>query len=515
MNNLNSEKKTKSLYFFIFITLVPLLGVVIIFSNIFFYVQDDIKFVSNEIMGIKVISQVEKTIFDIQKLRGLSCIKTPNEKSLENLNFLKKNILEDLSILNSSLLTIKNPTPLRNELLQYINNVKKMPLDSLGYEHLTSTIKEFMLFSNRIAYHCKLILDQDLNSFVLIDNVVYLLPELIEYSGQIRAIASSINGDALTKDQKEQMLIQQDKIRDRLSKLNYNKLFIMYKKEDRELLEQSHKNIIETQNRVIEFTKEKLLKMDKVSLEPNDINTLITNDIDSIITLYFSNLKLLNSNLEKKLAKSNRLLIIVFFTGLLSFVFIIFINIVFYNKNREYIDKVEELTITDGMTSLYNRRYFDEIFDNFLKIQQRTKQTAVFIILDIDYFKQYNDTYGHLEGDEAIKMVAKYLKHSLKRAGDMAFRLGGEEFGILCIEQSRSQALSFADSIRKEIEDEKIEHSQSYTSKYLTVSMGVIIIEPEIANNITDIYRYADNALYKAKEDGRNRVVIYDVKEFG
>lgn len=167
------------------------------------------------------------------------------------------------------------------------------------------------------------------------------------------------------------------------------------------------------------------------------------------------------------------------------------------------------------MTSLYNRRYFDEIFDNFLKIQQRTKQIAVFIILDIDYFKQYNDTYGHLAGDEAIKMVAKHLKNSLKRAGDMVFRLGGEEFGILYTEQSRSQALSFAESIRKKIEDEKIEHNQSYISEYLSVSIGVIIIEPEVANNITDIYRYADKALYRAKEDGRNRVVIYGAKVFG
>ena len=77
----------------------------------------------------------------------------------------QNNILEDLSVLKSNLLTIKNPTQLRKELLQYIDNVKEMPLDSLGYEHLTNTIKEFMLFSNRIAYHCKLILDKDLSSF--------------------------------------------------------------------------------------------------------------------------------------------------------------------------------------------------------------------------------------------------------------------------------------------------------------------------------------------------------------
>ena len=449
MKNLNIEKKAKSLYFFIFITLVPVIGVIIIFSNVFLHVQDDIEFVTHELKGLKAISQIEKTIFNIQKLRGLSCIKTPNEESTQNLKIFKDNILKDLMALKRNLLTIEKNTPLRSELLQYIDKVKDIPLESVGYEYLTNIIKEFMLFSNHIAYNCKLILDSDLSSYVLIDNVVYLLPELIEYSGEIRALASSIDGDALTTEQKEQILIQQDKIKEKLSKLNYNKLFIMNENEDKVLFEQSYKNIIETQNKVIEFTKEKLLKDDKINLESNDIYTLITNDIDSIISLYNSNLKRLNSNLEKKLEKSKENSVVVFFVGLISVLFIIFINKMFYYKNREYIDKIEELTITDSMTSLYNRRYFDEVFDIFLKNQQRTKQTAVFIIIDIDYFKQYNDTYGHQAGDVAIKTVAKHLKNSLKRAGDMAFRLGGEEFGILCTEESKSQVLSFADSIIK------------------------------------------------------------------
>lgn len=418
-----------------------------------------------------------------------------------------------MTSLKKSIQAVENDTPLRNELLQYIDKVKNTPFEDKDYQYFTDTINEFMLLSNRIAYECKLILDSDLTSFVLIDNVVYLLPELIEYSGRIRAIASSMNGDSLTWEQAEQIVIQQDKINERLNRLNYNKLF-MYEKADKDLLIQSHKNIIETQQRVLEFAKDKLLKKDKVSLEPNDIFTLITSDIDSIIKLYNSNLNLLNKNLEEKLEKEKGLSVLIFIIGLISVVFIIYINIIFYLKNRDYIDKIEELTITDSMTFLYNRRFFDETFELFLKIQQRTKQTPVFIILDIDYFKQYNDIYGHQAGDIAIKTVAKHLKNSLRRAGDMAFRLGGEEFGILCTEQSKSQALSFADEIRKRVEDEKVEHKKSAVSKYLTISMGVIIIEPKFVNNVTDIYRYADEALYRAKDEGRNRVVLYDSETF-
>lgn len=513
MENLYRVKKKRSLYFFIFITLVPIIGVIIIFSYAFTRVSDEINFISHEVKGLKVISQIQETIFDMQRLRGLSCIRNLNRKSIENVENLKKNILNDLTILKHTLLIIENDTPLRSELLQYIDKLKNTPLDDKDYEHFTHTINELMLLSNRIAYHCKLILDSDLTSFVLIDNVVYLLPELIEYSGRIRAIASSIDGDSLTWEQEEQIVIQQDKIKERLDKLNYNKLF-MYEKIDISLLEQSHKNIIETQRRVVEFAKNKLLKNDKVLLEPNDIFTLITNDIDSIINLYHSNLILLNKNLAEKMKENRNLSFMIFIIGLVSVVFIIHINIIFYLKNRDYIDKIEELTITDSMTSLYNRRYFDETFEVFLKIQQRAKQTPVFIILDIDYFKQYNDTYGHQAGDIAIKTVAKHLKNSLRRAGDMAFRLGGEEFGILCTEQSKSQALSFADEIRKKVEDEKIEHKKSGVSTYLTISMGVIIIESKIVNNVTDIYRYADDALYRAKDEGRNRVVVYDAEAF-
>jgi diguanylate cyclase (GGDEF)-like protein len=134
----------------------------------------------------------------------------------------------------------------------------------------------------------------------------------------------------------------------------------------------------------------------------------------------------------------------------------------------------------------------------------------MFIILDIDFFKLYNDTYGHQAGDFAIKTVAKNLKSSLKRAGDMAFRLGGEEFGILCIGMNSSEALSFANSIREKVESEKIEHIKNSASKYLTISMGLVIIEPDFINNVSDLYKHADEALYKAKESGRNQVVVYD-----
>ena len=512
MKNLNVEKKTRSLYFFILITTVPIFGVVVMFSYAFLYIQNNINIISNEINGLRVITKIERTVFNIQRLRGLSCITNPNKKSIANLEYLKNSVSNNLVSLKHTLLMNKEESPLEDELLKYIDAIDKSFFVNRSYENLTKIIEEFMMFSNRMAYNCKLVLDSDFSSHILIQNVVYLLPELIEYNGHIRAIASSINEDVLTSEQKEKIVIQKAKIKERLAKLNYNKLF-MYEKVDKELLEHSYKNIIEKENSIIEFIDKYLLQNSRVTYEPNKLFTLITSDIDSLVNLYNLNLNNLNSILKKHLRKNKLISTLIILFGLVAILFIVYINNLFYNKNREFIDKIEELTVTDSMTTLYNRRYFDQVFESSLKIQQRTKETLVFIILDIDFFKQYNDTYGHQAGDLAIEVVAKNLKHSLRRAGDMAFRLGGEEFGILCIGMNESDVFSFADEIRKNIENEKLEHQKNYVSKYLTVSMGIVMIQPDEVSSTTDIYRCADEALYEAKESGRNRVVMRDIKK--
>jgi len=109
-------------------------------------------------------------------------------------------------------------------------------------------------------------------------------------------------------------------------------------------------------------------------------------------------------------------------------------NIIGYTVIRNDItDKklIEEISITDGLTSLYNRRHFDNVFEQQIKQSKRDKNLLAFLIIDIDHFKQYNDTYGHQEGDKTLQLVAKALSETLKRPNDYTFRLGGEEFGLL------------------------------------------------------------------------------------
>ena len=176
--------------------------------------------------------------------------------------------------------------------------------------------------------------------------------------------------------------------------------------------------------------------------------------------------------------------------------------------------KLENASYTDSLTGLYNRRYFNLIYDRELKRAKRTHSYITFMMLDIDYFKQYNDTYGHIEGDYALKSVAKVLKENLKRPGDFVFRLGGEEFGVLLTETPETNSAAIARKIGDSIRDREIKHEKSSVNKYLTISIGVACCIADEALNEELLMTRADEMLYKAKESGRDRYSITtDVSE--
>ena len=179
--------------------------------------------------------------------------------------------------------------------------------------------------------------------------------------------------------------------------------------------------------------------------------------------------------------------------------------------------KLEKLSITDEITSLYNRRYFNEILDREINRQMRNKGFLSFLMLDIDYFKQYNDSYGHEAGDKALSLVADAIKGSLHRSSDYAFRLGGEEFGVIFSNYNKDESLAFTQKIKKSIDDLDIPHIGSLASEHITVSAGLIVVDfskEKIDKN--GFYTMADDALYEAKKEGRDRIVLYesDVLEF-
>lgn len=170
---------------------------------------------------------------------------------------------------------------------------------------------------------------------------------------------------------------------------------------------------------------------------------------------------------------------------------------------------LEKMSMTDDLTKIYNRRYFNKIFPKELNKSKRGNELILnFALLDIDYFKNYNDIYGHQQGDMVLQKVGNILSLSLKRTNDYCFRLGGEEFGILFYSQTKEKSVDYCDTIRQNIENLKIEHKENSVSNFITASFGLYIIDlKDDKNDFYAIYKNADEMLYKAKKDGRNRVV--------
>lgn len=188
-------------------------------------------------------------------------------------------------------------------------------------------------------------------------------------------------------------------------------------------------------------------------------------------------------------------------------------NIIGYTAIRHDIsDKktIESISITDELTKLYNRRHFNEIFEKELSRVKRTNHFFALIILDVDFFKQYNDFYGHQKGDYVLESIGKRLKEVCKRSTDIPFRIGGEEFAIIFIPKDKEDALNFAKLINEKIEDLKIEHKHNKASDYITASLGLYVAYADEIEISEHIYNHTDSALYKAKESGRNRFVLYE-----
>lgn len=175
---------------------------------------------------------------------------------------------------------------------------------------------------------------------------------------------------------------------------------------------------------------------------------------------------------------------------------------------------VEYLSITDELTKLNNRRYFNTKLEEELNRAKRENNSIGFMMFDVDFFKKYNDTYGHQAGDKALQKVAQVLIDKTKRASDFAFRLGGEEFGIL-FSVSKGDPLEYANLIRTEIEKLHIEHKENESSPYLTVSIGLNIKHSQEITSSNDFFKATDDALYAAKKAGRNRTLVSGAQEIG
>jgi len=188
--------------------------------------------------------------------------------------------------------------------------------------------------------------------------------------------------------------------------------------------------------------------------------------------------------------------------------FLVKINILRNRANKELESlnsQLYELATTDGMTKLFNRRHFMETSQNEMLRQQRKKTVSVILMIDIDNFKKVNDTYGHAAGDEVIKAVAKVLR-DCSRTYDIAGRLGGEEYAMMLVDCDMTAAYEIAERLCKQIESMEI--MLDGLKIKITISIGLSMVETD-DKTIEQVILRADRALYEAKENGRNRAVVF------
>jgi diguanylate cyclase (GGDEF)-like protein len=171
---------------------------------------------------------------------------------------------------------------------------------------------------------------------------------------------------------------------------------------------------------------------------------------------------------------------------------------------------LNELAERDGMTGLYNRRIFDDYMARLWRQSRREGTSVAIIFVDIDFFKVFNDLYGHQAGDDCLKRVAKCIARGAKRPFDFAARYGGEEFVLVLYGPPDEYARAVPEQIHRDVLELGIPHAGSQAAKYVTVSVGMALARPETTRSLAGAIQAADEALYQAKREGRNRVVFRD-----
>lgn len=171
--------------------------------------------------------------------------------------------------------------------------------------------------------------------------------------------------------------------------------------------------------------------------------------------------------------------------------------------------KLENLVIIDSLTGIYNRRHFETQLNESWQFLTNTQGTLTLMMVDIDYFKLYNDNYGHIAGDEALREVAMALTNSMRRLTDFTARYGGEEFIVLATDMTMQQAIDMGNTLCANVRNLNIPHIDS-PSGYVTVSCGIAHVNPISSSNPGLLLLHADQALYMSKSNGRNLATLYE-----
>ena len=480
---LQEIKMEKNIKYFIFVTLLPIIGIFVIFIYSFLYIANEIEFTQKEILGLKGINSVQSVILEIESARGNLSEFKANDLN-KKIKLLKENIESSAEVYKNSESYIKK-----------LDDIEQDKLKNKTFDEITEIIEQNIKFLQQISYDSNLILDPEHKTYTIMNLIVNVFPDLLECNNKMISNSFSKNINIETFSSKIDELIG-------MIKFNLDQLCIDNRSQDC-----SEKKAFEE---LLKGERSILVLVKKGEKDSALLSQRLNSNINVAKKLYFKNSILLKTLLEKRINEKYNIQFWIVVLAILSIIFILYTNLLFYNKNKEFINKIKELSIKDSMTDLYNRRYFETIFIKELNRTKRYEHDFIFIIIDIDYFKQYNDTYGHQAGDEVIKKISSALQRIFKRSTDIVFRLGGEEFGIICVDVEEKDILSLSERLRSFIHHLKIEHKKSDVCDVVTVSGGLSVIKPYYKYSKDQIYKFTDDALYEAKSSGRDKIVQFD-----
>ena len=263
-----------------------------------------------------------------------------------------------------------------------------------------------------------------------------------------------------------------------------------------------YKGMNDYENTILYLEKNMELKTKLSKDKSKDYSQYLINEFESK-----ENLKKI-SLLEKSRNKMILLFIVLGFGTIIISIF--FYHIYKQNKEINRLNKLfKDLSVTDALTKVHNRRALDEFLSGNWALYKKTKMPISFMMIDLDFFKLYNDNYGHLKGDKVLEEVAKVIKESCRKI-DFVARYGGEEFIIIMLNTNKTEAINLAKRIKNNIYSTNIIHEYSKVSDRITISMGVTTAHIGTNKNYDDYIQKADNALYKAKSQGKNTYVYLD-----
>jgi len=471
-------------YIYLIVNLLLLIpSIIFVYTYAYNYVNKELVHLEKKSAVLLDMENIYKIVINLQKIRGLSNIENKNTKILNKIEVLdKKNNLLARQVNNSTI----------DEILK---KDKKKTISS--FNSYTCDIEEALLTYKLLAYKANLILNSDTKEYLLSKSVINYLPYLAEYFARIRGLSASVH---------EHQLDNEIKIKIK------NQIYII-----QELLKSTHEikyftdsgfavELLSSQKKEIKFIKQELTNTKHIKFSGLEIFDIITKNIDYLHTLYNKNINNLTIFYQDKIEKKNFIKKLIIFTAICSLLVVILLNLFYFAKTQKYIKKIEQLNLIDPMTELYNRRFLEEVVSKIMSQSERNEDIYSVLMLDVDWFKKVNDTYGHDVGDTVIVEIAKVIKKNIRDA-DLAIRYGGEEFVIILHNPSKEGTLFVANKIHSAF-GKKIFNVGNGNTIQKTLSIGIAHY-PSNGDSIWKCIKYADTALYVAKTTGRNKIVEY------